>query len=89
MVVKVFKVFERCDRADNMRMQSRRGMSGERDVMSLAKRGNLEKTSDPAASSNVGLLHVYRSCREHPLKIKNVIAVLSCGNLHAGGCAIT
>src|SRR5215831_17037591 len=89
MVVKIFKVPERCDRADNMRVQSRGSMSGERNIMRLAQRGYLEKTSNSSASGHVGLLHVDGASRKHSLKIENVIAVLSRGNLHAGGCTVT
>src|SRR2546423_1234090 len=72
-----------------MGVQRRRCMTRDEQIMCLAERCNLYKAGDPSAASDICLQDIYGSGVEHPSKIKNVVAVLSCGNFHSGWRAVT
>ncbi len=57
-------------------VQGRRAMTRQIDAVRLAQAAGLQE-SGYAAAAGIGLQHVHRLRRQHPLKVFNIVAVLA------------
>ena len=88
MIVEIFEILQRSNRTRNVRVQRRRRMTGKKQVMGLAERGNLQKTSDTSAPRHIGLQDIYRAGLDHFAEVEKIISVFSRRNFHAGRRAL-
>ncbi len=88
MVVEILEVPESRRGAAGVDVDRGGAMGGEGESARLAQRRGFQEAGDPAAAGGVGLEDVHGVRFEHPAEVAGVVAVLSRGDLHAGGRAV-
>src|SRR5256885_8224449 len=71
------------ERAGDVRVQLRRAMQRQSDVVRIAKRIDLQQARDAAATRAVCLKYIDRARFEHATKVERVVSVLASGDGHA------
>ena len=88
VVVEVLEVLELRGGAQRVNVERRRGVSGQAQRARTAERTHAHQLGDPSAAGHVGLEHVHGARLEHPLEVREVVAVLARGDRHAGRRAV-
>src|SRR5262249_10299184 len=89
VVMKILDVTRFWNAATDMRMNGRSRVRGKRDVMRICECRRLEKSGYPGAPGSVRLQNVHSARIEHPSKIRHVVPVFPCRDIHPGGRTIT
>src|SRR5690349_8201583 len=88
MVMEPFDMAEPGCGTGDVQMQRGSAMPGQVDVVRITQSGRLQPAGIPAASRNVGLLHIDSLCIQHAPEVIGGVTIFSSSYFHSGGSAV-